>query len=173
MKRSRRVLVLLAVAAAALVHGTGRTAAPAGTRFVVSYPARHGAGPFDGRVLLLVSADESKEPRLLISDTSLQSQQVFGVDVDGWKPGQEAGVDGVLPGHPAAKLADGKPGTYSVQALLHKYETFRRADGHVVKLPMDRGEGQQWSRAPGNLFSTPRKIAIDPGKDEVFRIELD
>src|SRR5262245_17736204 len=173
MKSSRRVLVLLAVAAAALVHETGRTAGPAGPRFVVSYPARQGAGPFDGRVLLLVSADESKEPRFLISDTSLRSQQVFGVDVDGWKPGQEAVVDGSVLGYPAEKLADVKPGTYSVQALLHKYETFRRADGHVVKLPRRRGERQQWGRAPGTLFSTPRKSPIDSGKDEVFRTELD
>jgi hypothetical protein len=169
----RRFLALLAVAVAALFHGTGETASPAGPRFVVTCPARHGGGPFDGRVLLLVSADDSKEPRFLISDTSLDSQQVFGVDVNGWKPGQEAVVDGSVLGYPAEKLADVKPGTYSVQALLHKYETFRRADGHVVKLPMDRGEGQQWNRAPGNFFSTPRKITIDPGKDEVVRIELD
>ena len=60
------------------------------------------------------------------------------------------------------------PGRYQVQALLHRYETFRRGDGHVVKLPMDRGEGQQWSKAPGNLYSTPREIAIDPGKPETF-----
>ena len=60
-----------------------------------------------------------------------------------------------------------------MQALLHRYETFHRADGHVVKLPMDRGEGQQWSRAPGNLLSTPREVAIDPARDEVVRIELD
>ncbi len=169
----RRLVVFLAVASAALFHGTGRTAPPAGPRFVVTYPARHGALPFDGRVLLLVSAAEGKEPRFLISDTSLESQQVFGVDVEGWKPGQEAVVDGSVLGYPAERLADVKPGTYSVQALLHKYETFRRADGHVVKLPMDRGEGQQWNRAPGNFVSTPRKIAIDPGKDEVVRIELD
>ena len=61
-----------------------------------------------------------------------------------------------------APAATSPPGTYSVQALLHRYETFRRGDGHVVKLPMDRGEGQQWNRAPGNLYSTAREIAIDP-----------
>ena len=49
-----------------------------------------------------------------------------------------------------------------MQALLHRYETFHRADGHVVKLPMDRGEGQQWNRAPGNLLSTPREVASTP-----------
>jgi hypothetical protein len=43
---------------------------------------------------------------------------------------------------------------------LHRYETFHRADGHTVKLPMDRGEGQHWNLAPGNLYSTPQKIAL-------------
>jgi hypothetical protein len=46
-------------------------------------------------------------------------------------------------------LARVKPGEYYVQALLHKYETF------------DRGEGRQWSRAPGNLYSKPAKVRLD------------
>ena len=49
-----------------------------------------------------------------------------------------------------------------MQALLHKYETFKRGDGHTVKMPMDRGEGQQWARAPGNLYSTPQTVTFDP-----------
>ncbi len=60
-----------------------------------------------------------------------------------------------------------------MQALLHRYETFHRADGHTVKLPMDRGEGQRWNRAPGNLYSTPQKVWIDSQKDEVIKITLD
>ncbi|NIN71880.1 MAG: hypothetical protein GTO46_08120, partial [Gemmatimonadetes bacterium] len=65
------------------------------------------------------------------------------------------------------------PGEYVVQALLHKYETFRLATGHTVKLPMDRGEGQRWNRAPGNLYSTPRTVRIDPSRPERIRIQLD
>ena len=38
---------------------------------------------------------------------------------------------------------------------------------------MDRGEGQQWSRAPGNLLSTPREMAVFPSQDEVLRIDLE
>ena len=64
-------------------------------------------------------------------------------------------------------------GTYSVQALVHKYETFKRADGHTVKLPMDRGEGQQWARAPGNPYSTPQTITIDPKTGGTIAIRLD
>jgi hypothetical protein len=38
---------------------------------------------------------------------------------------------------------------------------------------MDRGEGQHWNRAPGNLYSTPQKVRIDPKKDEMIKIALD
>jgi hypothetical protein len=38
---------------------------------------------------------------------------------------------------------------------------------------MDRGEGQQWSRAPGNLLSGPRKMRIDPRSAGTVRIVLD
>ena len=137
-------------------------AQPAGPRFEITYPATLGPGPFDGRVLLLISDKFDTEPRLAISDTSLKTQLVFGIDVLGWKPGDKAIVDGSVLGFPLESLRELPAGTYNVQALLHKYETFRRADGHVVKLPMDRGEGQQWNRAPGNLLSTPRKIELDP-----------
>lgn len=164
----------LALAVAASVSFAASPAPlPAGTRVEIAYPARLGPGPFDGRVLLLLSTDDTAEPRFQISDTSLDSQQVFGVDVLDWKPGQKAGFDGTVLGYPLESLAQVPKGTYNVQALLHKYETFKRADGHVVKLPMDRGEGQQWSLAPGNLYSTPRKITIDPAKGGTVEIALD
>ncbi len=70
-------------------------------------------------------------------------------------------------------MTDLKPGEYWVQALLHRYETFKRADGHTVKLPMDRGEGQQWNSAPGNLYSTPQKIEVGANDDRNFKIVLD
>jgi hypothetical protein len=57
-----------------------------------------------------------------------------------------------------------------VQALLDIYETFHRSDGHIVKLPMDRGEGRQWNRAPGNLYSKPMKLRVEPGRP--LRVEL-
>jgi hypothetical protein len=119
------------------------------------------AEPLDGRLLLLVSRNPAAEPRLQIDDTE-RSQQVFGIDVEGWGADQAQTFDASVLGYPRESLRDLPPGTYHVQALLHRYETFRRADGHVVKLPMDRGEGQQWNRAPGNLYSTPRTVTLDP-----------
>ncbi len=142
-------------------------------KVAVTYPASLGAGPFDGRVLFLVSKDETAEPRFQISDTGLNTQQVFGVDVNDWKPGERATFDGSVLGYPVESMKLITPGSYTVQAMLHKYETFKRADGHVVKLPMDRGEGQHWESAPGNFYSTPRKIAIDPSKGGIVSVALD
>lgn len=127
---------------------------------------------FDGRLLLLIAADDQQEPRFRVSDGT-QTAQVFGMDVEDWKPGEAALFTAEAFGYPVQSLKDLPAGEYYVQALLHKYETFTRADGHTVKLPMDRGEGQQWSRAPGNLYSKPRKMRIDPDNPQAIRIELD
>ncbi|NTV81872.1 MAG: hypothetical protein HGA24_10685, partial [Candidatus Aminicenantes bacterium] len=141
-------------------------------KFAVSFPAERSKIPLDGRMLLLLSTNDRAEPRFQISDGPA-TQLVFGVDVDGLAPGAEAVFDASVLGYPLRSLADLPGGEYSVQALLHRYETFRRSDGHVVKLPMDRGEGQRWNAAPGNLYSAPRKIVLDPGRTGTVRIVLD
>jgi len=151
---------------------TVRSAPPAGPRFAVRVAPGLATGPLDGRLLLLVSKDESQEPRFQIEDGP-KSQQAFGLDVDGWAPGTAATFEPGVLGYPLESLRDLPAGTYTVQALLHKYETFHRSDGHTVKLPMDRGEGQQWNRAPGNLYSTPRKVTVDPAATATVEITLD
>ncbi len=116
---------------------------------------------FDGRLLLLLSKDSKSEPRFQISDAA-GTQLVFGIDVDGWQPGHSQLVDMHAFGYPLERLRDVPAGDYYVQALLHKYETFHLKGGHTVKLPMDRGEGQHWNQAPGNIYSVPVKIHFDP-----------
>jgi hypothetical protein len=127
--------------------------------FVVSFPPERSAQPLDGRLLLLLSTDPSAEPTKQIS-LSPSTQLVFGVDVDGLRPGQPVIIGDQALGFPIRSLRDVKPGEYYVQAVLHCYETFHRSDGHTVKLPMDRGEGQHWNIAPGNLYSQPQKINL-------------
>lgn len=132
-------------------------------QFSVSFPKERSAQPLDGRILLLLSTDSSAEPRTQIN-LSPKTQMIFGMDVDAMAPGQpRAVVDQQAFGYPVRYLRDVKPGEYYVQAVLHRYETFHRADGHTVKLPMDRGEGQHWNLAPGNLYSKPQKLTIGPG----------
>jgi hypothetical protein len=140
--------------------------------FSVTTAPQQAREPLTGRLLLLLSVDPSKEPRFQI-EVGTKSQQVFGVDVTGWKGSEGQVFDSKVLGYPRVSLADVPAGTYRVQALLHRYETFRRKDGHVVQLPMDRGEGQNWSEAPGNLFSAVREIKFDPADSTSIALVLD
>ncbi|MFN2444745.1 MAG: alpha/beta hydrolase-fold protein [Vicinamibacterales bacterium] len=141
-------------------------------RFSVTLPAGTASQPLDGRLLVIVSRLANAEPRFQVSDGPT-GQPVFGVDVDGWRPGMPTIVDGGVLGFPLDSINDIPAGTYTVQALLHKYETFTRGDGHTVKMPMDRGEGQQWSQAPGNLYSAPRQVAFDAKRGGTIDLVLD
>jgi len=151
--------LLVAMAAGMLMLGA--QSAP-GQTITVSFPAAASAKALDGRVLFLISNDASAEPRMQIDDTP-RSQMVFGVTVDGLRPGQAVALDDTATGYPVVKLSDVPPGEYTVQAVLNVYETFHRGDGKTVKLAPDRGEGQHWNLAPGNLYSVPRKVRFGKG----------
>lgn len=87
-------------------------------RFEVSLPATASKEPLDGRLLLLISANNEQEPRLQINE-DLNTQQVFGINVDGWKPGQTTTVDQSAFGYPLRSLSQVPAGEYWVQVLLH------------------------------------------------------
>ena len=169
-----RVVTLLVVAAGLLAAASSQPIAQGGPlRFSVTLPMSAGTQPVDGRLLVMLAKDpRAGEPRFQIND-SVSGQLIFGVDVDGLKAGSAVTLDGSAIGFPLDSINDIPAGTYSVQALIHKYETFKRGDGHTVKMPMDRGEGQQWARAPGNVYSTPQTITIDPRKGGTVTITLD
>jgi len=128
--------------------------------------------PFDGRLFVMLSTDGSTEPRFQITD-NFQSQQIFGIDIENWNGSDVATFDKSCFGYPIQSLAEVPAGKYFVQGFFHQYETFQRADGHVVKLPMDRGEGQVWNRAPGNRYSVPVEVDFDPQRPAAFAIVLD
>ncbi|MFC2186142.1 hypothetical protein ACFCT7_02415 [Fulvivirgaceae bacterium LMO-SS25] len=115
----------------------------------------------DGRLVLMLSKDDSAEPRFQISDGP-STQLAFGIDVENWEPGQKVLVDAEAFGYPIRSLRDIEAGEYHVQALLNRYETYNLKDGRVLKLPPDKGEGQQWNRKPGNFYNTPIKVNVDP-----------
>jgi hypothetical protein len=160
-----RTIISLVATLALISLGQAALAAGADSgQFTFVFPGIKGGDVLDGRLLLLLSNDPEKEPREQIA-LDASTQMIFGVDVDSVKrsaTGTEITVaDGDFYGYPVRHLRDVKPGEYYVQAVLHRYETFHRADGHVVKLPMDRGEGQHWNKAPGNLLSNPVKVRVD------------
>ena len=168
---SRGILLAVAIAVAG---APGNPVAQGGPlRFSITVPGSQGTQPSDGRLLVMLAKDpRAGEPRFQIND-SVNAQLIFGIDVDGLRPGSAATLDGSALGFPLDSINDIPAGTYSVQALIHKYETFKRADGHTVKMPMDRGEGQQWARAPGNIYSQPQQITIDPRKGGTVSLTLD
>src|SRR5579862_6661551 len=179
------------LAAAAILAATPSTAAHAqtstattthgrGFQVVVTLAAHPGGSqggspgglPHDGRLLLAISTDSTREPRLEISDGD-NTQQLFGIDVHGLTATQPGVFDSQAFGYPQTSLLQIRPGDYWVQAILHPYETYHLANGHTVELPPDHGEGQQWSRAPGSPMSRPKKVHIDPRAGGELRIVLD
>ncbi len=133
-----------------------------GQTITVSFAGAASAKALDGRLLFLLSNDASAEPRMQINDTP-KSQMVFGVTVDGLKPGQAVTIDDAASGYPVRRISEVPEGDYTVQAVLNVYETFHRGDGKTVKLAPDRGEGQHWNLAPGNLYSAPKRVHIGHG----------
>jgi hypothetical protein len=107
----------------------------------------------------MLSDDPAEEPRFQIS-AGLNTQMIFGQNVEGMAPEAPVAFDASHPGFPYKGLSEVPPGTYYAQALLHTYETFTLSTGHTVKLPMDNGEGQQWNRSPGNLYSEPVEVTV-------------
>ena len=174
MGRTRALLacaLLMMVAAPASVRV--KSSQPADGSIVIRVGASLVQEPIDGRLLLLISKDSNREPRFQVDGTSLNSAQVFGIDVEGVKAGDGRTFDRAVLGYPIESLTDLPPGEYTVQALLHRYETFRLSTGHTVKLPMDRGEGQQWNLAPGNLYSAPQTVRWEGGRGAPIRIDID
>ncbi len=150
------------VLAAALVLGLAGCERGAVQKVSVSFPAARSGKALDGRLYFLLSKDASAEPRMQIDD-SPRSQMIFGVTVDGMKPGESVAVGDEEAGYPVRKLSEVPAGDYTAQAVLDVYETFHRADGVTIKLSPDRGEGKHWNQAPGNLYSKPVKVHVGPG----------
>jgi enterochelin esterase-like enzyme len=82
------------------------------------------------------------------------------VDVHDLAPEKPVVIDGSTLGHPVRTLYDLPAGEYWVQAFFNVYTECKRADGAVVWVHLDQGEGQDWKRSPGNLYSKPRKLTI-------------
>ncbi len=167
-----RSLFLPALALLLLMALPARAAGPAPSfRVEVTFPAGLHPAAVNGRLYLMVSTDASEEPRFQINERP-DTQQFFAIQVHAWKPGQPAILDPSALGYPLNSLRNLPSGDYTVQALLNVYTTFHLADGRVLQLPMDEGEGQQWNRKPGNLYSRPQQVHLDAGHPGVVRIAL-
>ena len=114
-RQYRLGLLLLALSCAAW-SGTKPGKGPA-PRASISFAAKASAQALDGRVYLLLSTDPSDEPRMQINDTP-KSQLIFGMDVEGLRPGQPALVDERADGYPIRSLRELPEGDYVAQAVF-------------------------------------------------------
>lgn len=138
----------------------------------VLFPEKNEQKTMDGRLLLIFAKNNETEPRFQING-GLNTQVIFGMNVENHVQGQKISFDNNALGFPVEKLSGLHEGDYYVQALFHIYETFELSTGHTVKLPMDNGEGQQWNRSPGNLYSKPFKVSVGKNGIKNFEVNLD
>ena len=150
-------LALLPIALAAQRPAPAPSRATGRLSFEVSFPPGAHAGPITGRVFVMISRTNDREPRLQIGRNGTP---FFGRDVEGLKPEQPAIIDATDLGSPVSSLTEIPPGEYFVQAMVNVYSEFKRADGHVLWMHDDRWEGQHWNRSPDNLYSDVQKITV-------------
>lgn len=140
-------------------------------RVAVTFPLALRAGPLQGRLYVIISANRGGQPRFSVND-SVRTAEIFGHQCNQWKPGTPEIINNHSLGYPIKNIRELPAGNYNIQALFNVYTTFHMADGAVLKLPMDEGEGQQWNRKPGNLYSTPRRIYLNPARGGTVHLVL-
>ena len=152
------------------------TAATAQTplRIEVTVPS---TAPLNGHLILVVAklpkpGEEAQEPRNQLSEI-YTSAQGFGVDADNLAPNTPLVITASTIGFPLPNLAALPAGDYLVQAVFNKYEAFHMASGKTLMLPPDQGEGQHWNRKPGNPYSDPIELHIDPTSSAPIKLTLD
>ena len=137
------------------------------TRFQVTFSPEAHAGSVTGRVFVMISTTDQREPRLQIGR---EGTPFFGQDVVALEPGGAGIIDEKAMGSPLESLSDLPAGDYFVQAMVNIYAEFRRADGHVLWMHNDQWEGQAFQRSPGTLYSDVKRVRLDP--EAGFDIEL-
>jgi hypothetical protein len=121
---------------------------------MVSFKPKDEKQLLDGRLILILAKTNQQEPRFLVTDGP-ETQIAFGIDVENWKSGVSKLFGTNAFGYPIEYMKDIPAGEYYIQALLHRYETFHRKDGHTSKTSYGSRRGS--AMEPGTrqpLFKT-------------------
>jgi S-formylglutathione hydrolase FrmB len=128
-----------------------------GLTFELRVPSSLPVAPRDGRLLVVIARRTNPEPRVMLGDAeffSADSPPVLGLDAMGFGPGSVARVDGSATTFPIGELSRLARGEYVVQAVFHANRDLNRPD------------------APGNLYSNPVRMSLDPARGGNFPLEL-
>jgi hypothetical protein len=150
-RRARFGVALVAVAFLAAAEPR-----PEGTslRFDVTVAKSLDTAARDGRLLVVLGRGKRGEPRRGIGATNLDSPPLLGRDVKAFGPGDAATVNQTAACFPNRHLSTLPAGDYVVQAV---FACSRDLNVHD---------------APGNLYSEPVAVTLDPAKGGVVKLEL-
>ncbi len=158
-------LTLLCLATA--VIGQPEQAGTPGLNFKVSFDKSVGQSEITGRVYVMISRNNNREPRFQVGENGVP---FWGMNVSRMAPGAGAVIGDTVFGYPLESIRDIPAGDYYVQGFINLYTEFRRSDGHTLWMHNDKWEGQDWLRGEGNLYSEVRKVHIDPAKAETIEL---
>ena len=156
MSRSTRTVALACGLATATVMVQDLQAAgqsSPGLRFEVTLDPSLPTQP-PGRLLVVLASSDRVEPRRLIGRTDRNATPTLGVDVPALAPADRAILDATAAAFPIESLGALPAGEYHVQAVLNTNRDLRSPS------------------APGNLYSEPLRVALDPAQTEPVRLSL-
>ena len=110
-----------------------------------------------GRLIIVtapVSGRQAPEPRHRIGSVGADATPIAAVNVHQLSSGQTVVVDETSATFPFQRLADWTPGEYDVQAVLDV--------SRDIRMP----------GAPGNWYSQPRRILVEPNRDLTVSLSL-
>ena len=150
----RAVTFFLALGILASLHVAAHDVRSSSIRLEVTIAAGLVSSPQSGRLFVILSPKSQPEPRLTIGQTGLDASPVFGRDIQNFAPGVTGAIDEKCAAFPIDSLENLPTGDYFVQALF---------DSNIDLKSVN---------APGNLYSTSRKMHLDPTQGATVRIEL-
>ena len=138
-------------------------------QFEISFSLEAHSEPVTGRVYVMISKNERREPRFQVG----RGVPFFGKDIKDLKPEERVIIDEDVFGYPLESIKDLPPGEYYVQGFVNIYTEFKRSDGYTIWTHNDQWEGQRWNISPGNIYSEVKKIKLDPSAGKTIKIICD
>ena len=135
-------------------------------KFEISFSSEVHSEPITGRVYVMISKNERREPRFQVG----RGVPFFGKDIKDLKPEEGVIIDKDVFGYPLESIKDIPPGEYYIQGFVNIYTEFKRSDGYTIWMHNDQWEGQRWNISPGNIYSEVKKITIDPSAGKTIKI---
>jgi len=136
-------------------------------KFEISFTSSTHLNDITGRVYVIISKDDSREPRF---QTGYTGVPIWGKNIYLLKPGEGVIIENDVVGYPLDCISEIPAGEYFVQGFVNIYTEFKRSDGHTLWMHNDQWEGQRWNRSPDNIYSDVKKVKIDPSKSQTIKI---